>query len=64
MILIESSGIFFFLIASLLWYMQWTLLGLCLCETCIWTLYVTFIYTLNEVFFFLMKISMQAILQW
>ena len=31
--------------------MPWTLYGLCLCGLCIWTLYVTFIYTLNEAFF-------------
>ena len=36
---------------------------LCLCELFIWTLYVTFIYTSTETFFFLrMKISMQATL--
>ena len=46
-----------------MWHMQWTLHGLCLCELCIWTLYVTFLYTLNEAFFFRMKISMQATLQ-
>ena len=44
-----------------MWYMPWTLHGLCLSGLCIWTLYVTFIYTLNEAFFLLrMKISMQA----
>ena len=44
-----------------MWYMSWTLHGLCLSGLCIWTLYVTFIYTLNEAFFLLrMKISMQA----
>ena len=47
-----------------MWYMPWTLYGLCLCGLCIWTLYVTFIYTSNEAFFFLRrKISMQATLQ-
>ena len=44
--------------------MPWTLYGLCSCGLCIWTLYVTFIYTLNEAFFLLgRKISMQATLQ-
>ena len=44
-----------------MWYMPWTLYGLCLRGLCIWTLFVTFIYTLNEAFFLLrMKISMQA----
>ena len=33
--------------------MPWTLNGLYICEPCIWTLYVTFLYTLNEAFFFL-----------
>ena len=48
-----------------MWYMERTFYGLCLCELCIWILYVTFIYTLNEAFLFLrMKISMQATLQW
>ena len=30
--------------------MQWTLDGLCIYEPCIWTLYMTFAYTLNEVY--------------
>ena len=46
-----------------MWYIQWILYGLCLCELCIWTLYVNFWYTLNEAFFFWVKISMQATLQ-
>ena len=40
-----------------MWYMPWTLYGLCLCGLCIWTLYVTFIYTFKVGFFL---ISMQA----
>ena len=38
-----------------MWYMQWTLDGLCLYEVCIWTLYMTFVYTLNEAFFYNLK---------
>ena len=45
-----------------MWYMQWTLYGPCLCELCIGTLYVTFIYTLNEAFLFLMNIGVQETL--
>ena len=35
-----------------MWYMQWTLDGICIYGTCIWILYVKFVYTLDEVFFF------------
>ena len=40
--------------------MPWTLYELCLCGLCIWTLYVTFIYTLNEVFFPSSKVDKHA----
>ena len=39
------------LLSKCLWYMQWTLDGLCIHGLCTWTLYMNFIYTLDEAVF-------------